>query len=369
MGFHKVQDLIQDIRLGKMVILVDDEERENEGDLVIASDFVTPESVNFMAQEARGLICVSLTEDQADRLSLPLMISRARNHSPNQTAFTVSVEAASGVSTGISAADRALTIKVLSNSQSQAEDIITPGHIFPIRAQKGGVLKRAGHTEASVDLCRLAGLSPSATICEITNSDGSMARTKELLEFSKKHQIKIGTIESLIQYRMETETFVKEISSRPFLSDMGSDFTLKVFHDSINDKDHLVFVKGELKKETLVRVHSDCLLGDLFGSQETPSGKPLKSALEVIEKEGSGVLLYLRLEEVSGQFSKRLRAEKKSKNKSVLDNRDYGLGAQILKALGLSEIRLLTNTEQNRAGLKGYGLEIVDFVHLDGEKK
>ena len=273
--FHTVLELMKDLKSGKMIIIVDDENRENEGDLVLATDFVTPEAINFMSLRARGLICVALTYEQTERLGLSLMVDHERNLSPNKTAFTVSVESAKGISTGISAADRAQTIKVVANPSSKKTDIITPGHVFPIRSHKGGVLKRAGHTEASVDFCRLSGLNPSAVICEIINEDGSMARLPDLKKFSEKHKIKIGAIEDLIHYRITHESFVEEKISAPFQSDICKGFTVRVFQDKINNREHLAFSKGDIGdgKPVLTRVHSACVTGDLFGGQRDKEWK------------------------------------------------------------------------------------------------
>ena len=274
MSFNTVKDIVEDIKKGRFIILIDDESRENEGDLIIASDFISPEAINFMSKEARGLICVSLSEEQAKRLSLHLMVREDENRSPHRTAFTVSVEAAKGVSTGISDSDRAHTIKVLCDPKSQAKDIISPGHIFPIRAQKGGVLKRAGHTEASVDFCKIAGLTPSAVICEIVNPDGTMARIPELLKFAEKHNLKIGTIEDLIKYRLAHDSLVEERSKTHFQTGLGKDWKLSVFYDVVNDREHLALVKGEINshKAVLVRVQTSCLTGDPFSGCFSTNG-------------------------------------------------------------------------------------------------
>ena len=365
MKFNKIEEIVEDLRSGRMVILVDDEGRENEGDLVLAADFVTPSAVNFMIKEARGLVCVSLTTEQVKRLQLPLMVNQANNFSPNKTAFTVSVEAAKGVSTGISVSDRSHTIRVVSNPNSTERDIISPGHVFPIRAQDGGVLKRAGHTEASVDFCRLAGLTPSAVICEITNGDGSMARTKELFEFASKHHFKIGTIEDLIEHRLSHETLVEKKVHTPFSTDLGDNWMAYVFYDKVNDREHFALVKGVIKPEepVLVRVHSSCLSGDLFRDKILASGPSLRQSLELINKEGRGVVVYLRMQrQVSAQLEFHKKQLEGKRLVFPLDNRDYGIGAQILRALGISRIRLLTNSNLKKAGLKGYGLTIVETV-------
>lgn len=378
MSFHSVPELIAELKSGKMVIIVDDENRENEGDLVLPTDFVDTKAINFMSQQARGLICVAITQEQVKKLSLSLMVDQERNLSPNKTAFTVSVEAAKNISTGISAADRAHTIKTVAHPSSSSADIISPGHVFPICAHKGGVLKRAGHTEASVDLCRLAGLNPAAAICEIINPDGSMARVPDLKIFSQKHNIKIGSIEDLIRYRLMHDSFVEEKIQAPFISDICKGFKVSVFHDTINDREHLVFFKGDIanREPVLTRVHAACITGDLFGGQLTRSGWYLRQSLKKIDKAGRGVLVYLRLENQNGLL-KRIKPylnqeQTTDKSKSGVDTgmgagtdeKDYGVGAQILRALGVSKIRLISNSSHKRAGLKGYGLEIVETVPL-----
>ena len=369
MKFNSVEEIIEDLKKGQFVILIDDENRENEGDLIIASDFVTPEAINFMSKEARGLICVSLTTKQVQRLSLPLMVREEENFSPHKTAFTVSVEAAKGVSTGISAADRTQTVKIVCNPSSQPSDIISPGHIFPIRAQQGGVLKRAGHTEASIDFCILADLNPSAVICEIVNSDGTMARIPELLKFAKKHNLKIGTIESLIKYRLAHDSLVKEMVQTPFQSGLGKDWSLSVFYDEINDREHLAFVKGKIdsNKAVLVRVQTACLTGDLFQDELLPTGKYLRKAIQCINKEGSGVLIYLRMQNNLSKFVEYHKNQKGFEDSPLVlksDSKDYGIGAQILRALGISKIKLIANTSSKRIGIKAYGLTIVETLPL-----
>ena len=368
MSFHTVPELLADLKSGRMVVIVDDENRENEGDLVLPADFVSPEAINFMSHHARGLICVAITEEQTKKLGLSLMVDPERNRAANQTAFTLSVEAAQGVSTGISAADRARTIQVVASPSSGAEDIISPGHIFPIRSHKGGVLKRAGHTEASVDLCRLAGLHPAAVICEIINSDGSMARVEDLQGFAKKHQIKIATIEDLIRYRIANESFVEEKMKFPFTSSICEGFNVHVFWDNIHNSEHLVFSKGSIVPDVplLVRVHSACTLGDVFGGTITQSGKYLFQSLKQINQEGRGVLVYLCLEGISQKRIDRARSytSKEVHTPVQMDEKDYGIGAQILRSLGVSKIRLLTNSVAKRTGLKGYGLEIVETVSI-----
>lgn len=376
MSLNSIPEIIEDVKSGKPVILVDDEDRENEGDLIVAADYITPQLVNFMAVEARGLICLTLTSQQIERLDIPLMTKEESNRSPNGTAFTVSIEAAKGISTGISAADRALTIKVAANPSAKPEDVIVPGHVFPIRAQDGGVLKRAGHTEASVDLARMAGLNPSAVICEIMNPDGTMARLPELIAFARKHGIKIGTIESLIRYRIQTESFLIERAQAHLPSRFGDGFRIHVFENSLDGKEHVALVKGTIDpdKPTLVRVHSECLMGDVFRSKRTRSGDYLDLAMKRIDEEGSGVLVYLRLEDMGQRLRQRVlsyhqldQGEKPTDEARQIfrsDEREYGIGAQILRALGIRQLRLITNSPAKRVGLKGYGLEIVDEVAL-----
>ena len=375
-NLNTVPELIDAIKAGQPVILVDDEDRENEGDLIVAAHHISAKMVNFMATEARGLICLSLTGEQIERLNLPLMTKDETNRSPNRTAFTVSIEAAKGVSTGISAADRALTIQVAANPQSGPQDVIVPGHIFPIRAQEGGVLKRAGHTEASVDLVRMAGLNPAAVICEIMNPDGTMARLPELMEFARKHGIKIGTIESMIQFRIQTESFLVERAQALMPCRFGPDFRVHVFENILDGREHLALVKGHVNAETptLVRVHSQCIMGDVFGSLRTRTDRYLDLAMKRIAAEGGGVLVYLRLEDMGQRLRQRVQSYNQLDQGAVAteeikkffrsDDREYGIGAQILRALGARQLRLITNNHAKRVGLKGYGLEIVEEIAL-----
>lgn len=361
---HSARELIEDIRNGRMVILVDDEDRENEGDIVLAADFVTPELINFMAKEARGLICLALTAEQIEQLGIPLMVGNRSNNSPNKTAFTVSIEAASGVSTGISAADRAHTIRVAASPGAEPADVIMPGHVFPIRAQKGGVLRRAGHTEGSVDLAKLAGLNPGAVICEIMKEDGSMARLPDLKEFAQKFNLKIGTIEDLISYRLENETFIREVASEPLENPFSDDFTVKVFKNVLDGSENIVIQKGFVKKDepTLVRVQVENVLGDVFRGGGYDSASRIHSILEMMSKEESGVFVYLRKEGLNSIISQQVNGFNQPRKPRKMDPREYGIGAQILRALGVGKIRLISHMKPNNIGLKGFGLEIVDVV-------
>ena len=367
---NSIPELIEELKQGRMVILIDDEDRENEGDLVLPADFATPTTINFMASQARGLICLSLTAQQVDRLKLPQMVREDMNYSPNKTAFTVSIEAASGVSTGISAADRAHTIRVAANPDALPGDITSPGHIFPIRAQAGGVLKRAGHTEGSIDLCRLAGLNSAAVICEVMNEDGSMARVPELMAFAKKHNLKMGSIVDLIKYRLQNETLVEEGESLELPLQFGENWKMRVFRSLVDGCEHLVFEKGNVNSEKpiMTRVHVEDSLKDIFQFLKTGENH-LVQALQQLNKESEGVLILLRRAGKSSILSeaKALQglSEEQWASGKYMDEKDYGIGAQILNHLGVRQIRLLSSRPERRVGLKAFGVEIVEIVPFE----
>ena len=374
MKFDRIEDLIADTAQGRFVILVDDESRENEGDLIFAAQFVSPEKINFMMKEARGLICVPLPDERLFRLGLQDMVARAED--PMATAFTVSVDARLGITTGISAYDRARTIEILANVSSKPSDLVTPGHIFPLRAKCGGVLIRAGHTEASVDLARLAGLVPAGVICEIANDDGTMAQTPELFQFAKRHGIKIGTIRDLIEHRRRFDKLIEKVAEADLPTDTGA-WRMKLYRSLVDGLEHVALVKGEISEAaTMVRVHSECFTSEVLGSLRCDCREQLAAAMDMIEKEGKGVLLYIRQEGRGIGLANKLKSyqlqdqgldtvEANEQLGFKPDLRDYGTGAQILKDLGLYQIKLLTNNPRKIVGLEGHGLKVIERVQLE----
>ncbi len=379
MAVSPIEEVIEDIKAGKMVILVDDEDRENEGDLYMATEGVDAAAINFMATHGRGLICLTLSSELVEKLELPMMVSN--NKSPYGTGFTVSIEAKTGVSTGISAADRARTIKAAVAPDAKAGDVISPGHIFPLKARDGGVLVRAGQTEGSVDLSRLAGLAPAGVICEIMNDDGTMARMPDLEKVAEKHDLKIATIADLVAYRLREDVLVQRAAEARVPTETSGVFKAVVYTNSVDSHEHIALVKGDITQveRVLVRVHSECLTGDVFGSSRCDCGSQLKAAMKMIDQEGAGIVLYMRQEGRGIGLVNKLKAyclqdeegmdtvEANQKLGFKSDLRDYGIGAQILRDLGVKKMAILTNNPKKIIGLEGYGLEVVARFPLEME--
>lgn len=378
MPISKIEDAIEDIKNGRMIVLVDDEDRENEGDLCMAAEHVTADAINFMAKFGRGLICLTLSNDVADRLNIPLMVGN--NQSRFGTAFTISIEARKGVTTGISAADRATTILTAVADGTTPDDIVSPGHVFPIRARDGGVLVRTGQTEGSVDLARLAGLKEAGVICEIMKDDGTMARMPDLEIFAEEHGLKIVTIADLIDFRMQHESLVRRVACASLPTLFGGDFKVIVYENDVNDSENIALVKGEIQPDddVLVRVHSECLTGDVFGSERCDCGDQLHAAMSMVEKEGKGVIVYMRQEGRGIGLANKIKAyhlqehgrdtvEANIELGFKPDLRDYGIGAQILVDLGVRKMRPMTNNPKKIVGLQGYGVEVTDRVPIEIE--
>ena len=369
MPLATIEEAIEEIRRGRMVVLMDDKDRENEGDLCMAAEKVTPQAINFMATHGRGLICLPLTEERVRYLQLPMMVSE--NTSPFGTAFTVSVDSAAGITTGISAADRAKTILDAIADDAKPHDLVTPGHIFPLRARNGGVLVRAGQTEGSVDLARLAGLKPAGVICEIMKDDGTMARQPDILKFAKKHKLKVCTVADLIQHRLNYDSLVYRAATAPLPTRIGGQFQAIVYNTHVDESEHLALIKGDIspREETLVRVHTKYVPGDVFGFELLNTGAVIQRSMEIISREGKGVILYLQPahKAVHPSMVTYPRVEKKQQKDMNLsfvyraDFKEYGIGAQILRDLGVRKMRLLTNNRKHLVGLRGYGLEVTSL--------